>query len=349
MPTGLGIAAVGGSLISGIVGAGAAKSAAGQQSDAAVRAAQIQADAANNAANMQLGMFNTIRGDLSPYRDVGTSALPSYLALLGLGGGSSSAAPATGASAFTGGAAAGQPDWNAYYQANPDVQQGYQSYTQSPAYTQGNSIYGAGLTPTQYAQAHYTNYGQAEGRQLPDTPAASTASGGSPASVYDPASMQAALEATPGYQFTRDQGEKAVTSSLSARGLGGGSGAFGKGLARFVTGLADQTYQQQVGNYQNAVGIGQSAANQTGAFGQGATTNATNALIGGANASAAGVTGAANAGAAGTVGAANALTSGINGATNGYLTSKILGMYGNGAGSGGADMGALASQYPAPY
>src|ERR1700744_69522 len=160
MPTGLGIAAVGGSLISGIVGAGAAKSAAGQQSDAAVRAAQIQADAANNAANMQLGMFNTIRGDLSPYRGVGTAALPSYLALLGLGGGGSSA-PSTGMDAFTGGGAASSgPDWNAYYQANPDVQQGYQAYTQSPAYTQGNSIYGAGLTPTQYAQAHYTNYGQ---------------------------------------------------------------------------------------------------------------------------------------------------------------------------------------------
>lgn len=106
--------------------------------------------------------------------------------------------------------------------------------------------------------------------------------------------IQTALEATPGYQFARDQGMKAVTNSLSARGLGGSSGAFGKGLARFVTGLADQTYGSQLERYMNAAGMGQNAANQTGTFGSTAAQNTGNALISAGNAQAGGAVGLAN-------------------------------------------------------
>src|SRR5712671_4414683 len=55
---------------------------------------------------------------------------------------------------------------------------------------------------------------------------------------------EATLEQTPGYQFTRNQGLKAVQNSAAARGLGA-SGAALKGAATFATGLADQTYQTQ--------------------------------------------------------------------------------------------------------
>ena len=58
------------------------------------------------------------------------------------------------------------------------------------------------------------------------------------------------LAATPGYQFTLDQGLKAVQSSAAARGLGM-SGAAMRGAADYATGKASQTYDQQLTNALN--------------------------------------------------------------------------------------------------
>lgn len=88
---------------------------------------------------------------------------------------------------------------------------------------------------------------------------------------------QATLEKTPGYDFTKTQGLKAVQNSAAARGLGV-SGAALKGAATFTTGLANQTYKDQFAlentNRQNAydrlmglVGTGEGAAAQTGVLG----------------------------------------------------------------------------------
>lgn len=256
-------------------------------------AAKTQAAAADRSAEMQLGMFNTIRGDLSPFRDAGLAALPGYHALLGIG------APPT---AFSAGAFGGGGWEEAYLSAHPDLM------------AEASRVVGVDPrfpTRAAYAQWHRQNHGEQEGRQFPGMDAQAQ-----PQQQFDSQGMQRFLENTPGYQFARDQGMQAVTNRLNAQGLGGVSGAFGKGLARFVTGLADQTYQQQLTNYGNAAGMGQSAANQTGTFGQAATTGATNALQGGAAASA-----------AGTVGATNAISGGITSAGNALLTSKILGMY----------------------
>lgn len=52
------------------------------------------------------------------------------------------------------------------------------------------------------------------------------------------------LEKTPGYQFTLNQGLKAVQNSAAARGLGV-SGAALKGASEFTTGLANKTYKDQ--------------------------------------------------------------------------------------------------------
>lgn len=87
---------------------------------------------------------------------------------------------------------------------------------------------------------------------------------------------QAELEQTPGYQFTKNQGLKAVQNSAAARGLGS-SGAALKGASEFATGLANKTYQDQF-NLENI--------NRTNAFnrlagvtqiGTGAINNLTNA------------------------------------------------------------------------
>jgi hypothetical protein len=70
--------------------------------------------------------------------------------------------------------------------------------------------------------------------------------------------IQQALENTPGYQFTQQQGEQGILNAASA--AGGFSGNTATALDRYNTGLADQTYQQALGNSLNAVELGQSAA-----------------------------------------------------------------------------------------
>lgn len=118
--------------------------------------------------------------------------------------------------------------------------------------------------------------------------------------LTDPIVMdQAALEKTPGYQFTRTQGLKAVQNSAAARGLGV-SGAALKGAANFATGLADQTYKTQFDientNRTNAfnrlkslIDTGENAGAQTGVLGAKAADTAAGAQIGGGNAAAAGI------------------------------------------------------------
>ena len=74
---------------------------------------------------------------------------------------------------------------------------------------------------------------------------------------------QAALEATPGYQFALKQGMKAVTNSLTARSLGI-SGAAQKGAAGFAVGLADQTYGAQFNRLLERAKVGENAAAMVG-------------------------------------------------------------------------------------
>jgi hypothetical protein len=115
------------------------------------------------------------------------------------------------------------------------------------------------------------------------------------------------LAATPGYQFTLDQGLKSTQNSFAAQGLGL-SGAALKGATNYAEGLASTTYQNQFQNYlaQNQqiynmlsgeVGIGESAAAGQGQLGQQASGNISNLLS---------AIGAAAAG--GTIGSTNALT-----------------------------------------
>ncbi len=161
-----------------------------------------------------------------------------------------------------------------------------------------------------------------------------------------------ALQQTPGYQFTLQQGEQATTNQYAAQGLGGSitgrtaspSGPLGAGLTQYASGLASQTFNQQYQNwlagqnFQQAAhlqtynmlaglsGSGQNAAANTGSFGSAAAQAASGYLTSGAAASAAGV-----------VGSANALNAGLSGATNsissGLLTYALLnnGMFGGNA------------------
>jgi len=140
------------------------------------------------------------------------------------------------------------------------------------------------------------------------------------------------LAQTPGYQFTLQQGEQAVTNQATALGQGPGmtpegpsvSGPEGKGLAQYAEGLASTTYQQQFQNYWSQLnniynmvsgvsGAGANAAAGVGQAGQVAGQNAANALQTGAAASA-----------AGQIGAASAEQNALGGVTQGALVGALL-------------------------
>lgn len=135
---------------------------------------------------------------------------------------------------------------------------------------------------------------------------------------------QAALEQTPGYQWTLGQGEKSVENSLTARGLGQ-SGAVIKGAEQYATGLASQTYQQQ---FQNALTNKQNEYNmlfggaqlgESAAAGQAGAATAVGGQIG------SNIIGAGNAQAGADIAGANAATGISNSLVNALLVQQSLG------------------------
>jgi hypothetical protein len=161
---------------------------------------------------------------------------------------------------------------------------------------------------------------------------------------------QQTLAATPGYQFTLQQGLRNVQNAAAAQGRGISGNALA-GAAKYATGLADATYNQQ---YQNALqgsqlGFNQTLAGQQQAYNQGLTnlltpydyelklmTLGANAAagqgqIGASTGSTAGnfLTQGGNAQAAGIIGGTNALTSGFGGAANSignaFTLNQLLG------------------------
>lgn len=125
-----------------------------------------------------------------------------------------------------------------------------------------------------------------------------------------------ALTQTPGYQFSYDQGMRAVNSGLAARGLQGPGGALARGGANYAEGLAGTQFQSIVnallGSYQTGAGTLQNVANLGG--------NAASGLAGAAGQAGQGIAGSniqiGNAQAAGTLGSAAALSGGLNNAGN---------------------------------
>jgi hypothetical protein len=194
--------------------------------------------------------------------------------------------------------------------------------------------------PAELAAAYFTgkNAGttpQSPQQQMMQVP---VGSGGNPLAAYGLKGLtfqptQAELEATPGYQFNLAQGRQAVSNSSAAKGRGI-SGAALKGAANYATGLANNTlttqqgiFQQNLGNVLNPLmslsGMGQNAAAVTGSQGLQATGIANNALVGGANAQAAGM-----------VGGANAISSGLSGLGSSAMNYALYNQLTSNGGSG---------------
>ena len=126
------------------------------------------------------------------------------------------------------------------------------------------------------------------------------------------------------YNFINTQGQKAVTNSAAARGLGS-SGAALKGAATFATGTADQYYNDlfnmgvvnQTNAYNRLKGLidtGENAAAQTGVAATQTGQGIAQTQIGAGNAAAAGIN------ATGT-----ALTNVANSVPNAFLASGLYG------------------------
>ncbi len=234
---------------------GAAISAAGAVAGAGIgalgakSAAKTEAAGARDAAALQSEMYNTTRNDLGSYRDFGGSALSPYAKLLGLDQTGAPIQPPK----------IGDVDPDAFLAANPDVAQ---YYAATPAAQQAGSLQDFAKDVAKQ---------QAGIRKVPTYNAQSILDWRSP--------QEAALEQTPGYQFARDQGVQAVNRSLGSKGL---TGAQAKGIARFVTGLADSTYGAQVDRLASAATLGQNSAAQTGTIGQGYANSIGGNIVGAA-------------------------------------------------------------------
>lgn len=307
------------------IGAAGAIGGALISSSAAGNAASTQSAAADRASQAAQAQQAQTRQDLSPFRTAGVDALASLRAALGLpqqaqGGGIN---------------ASGQP-----------LPAGWSTQNGSDGFMQILTPNGD-LFAKLYAKDAPTELGpdsplqqqiNALAAQNPFVP-------GAPSGVANPLTAnglsgltfqptQAALEATPGYQFDLSQGLRGVESSAAARGLGV-SGAALKGAAGYATGLANNTlttqqgiFQQNLNNVlaplQQLASNGQNAANQTGTLGQAAVNSSNTALIGGANALA-----------AGQVGSANALQSGLNSVGNAANNFQLFNALQNGGAGGG--------------
>lgn len=83
---------------------------------------------------------------------------------------------------------------------------------------------------------------------------------------------------SPGYQFALDQGQQSLQRQLAASGMSG-SGAAMKEAQRYGQGVAGQQFGGYMNRLANLAGVGQSATNQTGAYGQQYATQAGNNLV----------------------------------------------------------------------
>lgn len=154
----------------------------------------------------------------------------------------------------------------------------------------------------------------------------------------------AEAEATPGYQFTLQQGELALQNSAAARG-GALSGGTAKDITRYAEGLADTTYSDvfqraltqyttafnvfqanQANKYNRLAGVagtGQTAATTLGSEGAAAANNVSSTLLASGQQIGNSIQNAGAATASGYVGATNAITSGLNN-VGGYLQLQQL-------------------------
>ncbi len=225
-----------------LLGAGAIS--AGSSIISGNKSANAISDAADKSAAVNKYVFDTTRADWAPQREVGYGALAKLAQLYGID---------------TGGVQGGG-DWSAYLRDNPDVAQGYDGVSKSLF-----------QTPEDFAQWHYQNYGQREGRALP---------GGMPATSggqYDD------FWKSPDYGVRLAEGEKAINRFAASRGMWNAP-ATGKSLSRFVQGEATKGFEAYAGRLAQLAGFGSQATAATANAGSNYASNASSSIMNAGNA-----------------------------------------------------------------
>lgn len=102
------------------------------------------------------------------------------------------------------------------------------------------------------------------------------------------------FQASPGYEFAREQGIRAIDQAASARGMLGSGGRL-RELMRYGTGVANQEYGNWLSRLQSLASAGQSASGAAASLAQQGGQNQANMTLAGGQAQAQGTTGVANA------------------------------------------------------
>lgn len=164
---------------------------------------------------------------------------------------------------------------------------------------------------------------------------------------------QATLEKTPGYQFNLSQGIRGIDLSAVSKGM---SGAQAKEAAKFATGLADNTYQNQFNNaninktnaFNRLLGTATVGTDAAKYFAGNATTagnadlsntQAVGGQVGGYQ------IGAGNAQGAASIATGQQVGNMVNGVSGAYLSNKL---FSNGGNWGENNPGAAGSAFYGP-
>jgi hypothetical protein len=259
--------------IAALIGAGTSVTSAVIGSKAASKASKTQAEAADKATQLQSDIYYNNVDLQKPWYQAGESALSRLMGLAGL------------QNTSTGGAT------DPFAAQRTELQAGIDKYNKVIADPKLPALY-------KYSMGEKVKALQAQLSQLPAAPTATQGiqptGGGTPEEI---------MAMDPGYQFRMDEGTRGVESTAAAKG-GVLSGGTQKALERYRQGYASNEFQNVWNRLAGIAGVGQQAANQTGALGANYANNASDTMTQAANARASGYVGGANAwsGAVGNIG-----------------------------------------------
>jgi hypothetical protein len=250
-------------------------------------AARAQGRAADEATAESARQFDRTRADFAPYRVTGTGALNQLASVFGL-------PTATGGAQFD--------DTQLALNQNGVPAVDANRYANDPAYryawdTTLAAERASPLWRNRGASTYYARATDADWNRLNESLARNLAEYRAQNPQSQPGQAGApnlnAFFTSPGYQFRRDEGTRGIERTAAARG-GAASGNALRALSEFNQNLASNEF----GNYFNQLagisGIGQTATNQTAAYGADhAATAGRNALYAG-DARASGIQNTAN-------------------------------------------------------
>lgn len=256
---------------SAVIGAGASYLGGKAQSKAAGKAADASLAAARENNELSREIYGQNASRLDPTASRGIQAGNALAGLLGLPSGANGNAPALPGTSGS--------DWGAYLSANPDLMAEARRVTRT----------GEFASPSQYAQWHWQNYGQFEGRTLPGTTASAPTGGTGQTNSQSALAAFDAFRNSTNYQFRFNEGNKAL--QLSALPGGGyDSGATRKAILNYGQNMAanelgtymDRLAQQQqfgLGAASALAGVSTNMVNQVSANNNNAASAAANAAL----------------------------------------------------------------------